>query len=82
VGADFTTWSRQCSRTGCSARAAFTLTYDYARSQVWLDELVVERDPHHYDMCARHAERLSVPQGWHLADRRRSRLVSAPLLAG
>jgi len=47
-----------------------TLTYDYGRSQVWLDDLAVERDPHSYDMCLRHASRLSVPYGWHLDDRR------------
>ena len=47
-----------------------TLTYDYERSQVWLDELTAERDPHAYDLCARHAARLSVPAGWWLDDRR------------
>ena len=62
--------SRQCSRTACSAPAAFTLTYEYGRSQVWLDELSAERDPHGYDLCAAHTERLSLPLGWHLLDRR------------
>jgi len=47
--------------------------YDYGQSHAWLDVLAVERDPHTYDMCARHAERLSVPSGWHLDDRRPSR---------
>jgi len=61
---------RQCSRSGCSERAAVTLTYEYGRSQVWLDDLTPERDPHSYDMCLRHASRLSVPHGWHLEDRR------------
>ena len=42
---------RQCSRTGCSDRASVTLTYQYSRSQVWLDDLTAERDPHGYDMC-------------------------------
>lgn len=65
--------SRQCSRTGCSDAAAVTLTYDYRQSQVWIDRLAPERDPHHYDMCDRHAERLSVPRGWHLDDRRGAR---------
>jgi hypothetical protein len=47
---------------------------------VWLDRLAPERDPHAYDLCRRHADELSVPLGWHLADRR----VSLPidLLAG
>ena len=65
--------SRQCSRTGCSDAAAVTLTYDYRQSQVWIDRLVPERNPHDYDMCDRHAERLSVPRGWHLDDRRGAR---------
>ena len=40
-----------------------------------------ERDPHAYDLCRRHAARLSVPLGWHLADRRdgdRPRRLTAP----
>jgi hypothetical protein len=47
------------------------LTYQYGQAQVWLDDLSHERDPHAYDMCARHASRLTVPQGWVLRDRRR-----------
>jgi Protein of unknown function (DUF3499) len=62
---------RQCSRTACAELATATLTYEYGRSHVWLDALSAERDPHGYDLCAGHAERLSVPLGWHLVDRRR-----------
>lgn len=62
--------TRQCSRTGCAESAAVTLTYNYARQQVWIDALLPERDPHVYDLCDRHADRLSVPNGWHLDDRR------------
>lgn len=61
---------RQCSRSGCSDAAAVTLSYHYGQSQVWIDHLTPEREPHMYDMCDRHAARLSVPQGWHLDDRR------------
>lgn len=61
---------RQCSRSGCSDAAAITLSYHYGQSQVWIDHLSPEREPHMYDMCDRHAERLSVPRGWHLDDRR------------
>ena len=32
--------------------------------------LLEERDPHHYDLCDRHAGRLNPPQGWQLRDRR------------
>lgn len=64
---------RQCSRTGCSDDAAVTLTYQYAHAQVWLDHLAGERDPHAYDLCGRHAARLTAPQGWHVIDRRAGR---------
>lgn len=64
---------RQCSRTGCSDAAAVTLSYHYDTSQVWIDHLWPERDPHRYDLCDRHAARLSVPVGWSIDDRRRGR---------
>jgi len=70
---------RQCSRSGCSDTAAFTLSYNYGTSQVWIDRLWPEREPHMYDMCDRHAARLSVPRGWHLDDRcgdRRATLIA------
>lgn len=70
---------RQCSRTGCAEPAVVTLSYDYARALVWIDELIGERDPHSYDLCDRHGSRVTVPQGWQLRDRR---VDSAPLLAG
>ncbi|MEM1333334.1 MAG: DUF3499 family protein [Actinomycetota bacterium] len=74
--------SRQCSRTGCAEPAAVTLMYNYARQQVWIDVLLPERDPHRYDLCERHADRLSVPHGWHLDDRRHQRDgVATPLIA-
>jgi hypothetical protein len=44
---------------------------------VWLDDLSGERDPHSYDLCQRHAARLSVPNGWRLEDRRTRELVYA-----
>lgn len=51
-----------------------TLTYQYSRSVAWLDNLARERDPHAYDLCERHGERLSVPSGWRLEDRRHQAL--------
>lgn len=62
--------SRQCTRQGCVRSASVTLSYQYARSLVWLDDLSPERDPHSYDLCTTHADRLSPPSGWHLEDRR------------
>jgi len=62
--------ARHCSRTGCSEAATASLTYDYAHAMAWLDVLHLERDPHAYDLCDRHAARLSAPRGWQLRDRR------------
>ena len=75
--------ARQCSRTGCSEAATVTLTYQYSLAQVWLDGLAADRDPHAYDLCHRHADRLTAPQGWHVRDRRhgtrrRTRRRSSP----
>ena len=64
--------TRHCSRPDCAEPAVVTLSYDYGRSQVWLDDLLPDRDPHAYDMCRRHAARLSVPLGWRLFDRNRT----------
>ena len=55
---------RQCSRTGCRAPAAVTLTYDYRDSVVAVGPLSPAPDPHGYDLCEAHDRRLSVPQGW------------------
>ncbi|QEO13510.1 DUF3499 family protein [Agromyces intestinalis] len=55
---------RPCSRSACTAEAVATLTYDYADSMVVLGPLAFRAEPHAYDLCARHAERTSVPRGW------------------
>ena len=65
---------RQCSRPGCAERATVTLTFEYGRANVWLDELAEERDPHAYDLCRRHTSALSVPVGWHVLDRRQGKV--------
>lgn len=67
--------TRQCSRTGCALPAVATLEYHYGRSQVWIHDLAAEREPHAYDLCDRHASRLSVPNGWRLEDRRSRRVL-------
>ena len=71
--------TRLCSRPGCAEPATATLTYQYDRGSVWIDELLVEREPHAYDLCERHAGRVSVPRGWRLDDRRGLASVPAPL---
>ena len=54
---------RQCCRPACAEPAVATVTYHYGTQAAWLDPLSAERDPHSYDMCARHAERLRPPAG-------------------
>lgn len=56
--------TRSCSKVACSRDAVATLTYDYADSMVVLGPLATRAEPHSYDLCAVHAERLSAPQGW------------------
>ncbi len=41
-----------------------TLTYVYADSTAVLGPLATYAEPHTYDLCAVHAERLTVPRGW------------------
>ncbi|HLS24703.1 MAG TPA: DUF3499 domain-containing protein [Beutenbergiaceae bacterium] len=55
---------RQCSRSTCSGAAVATLTYVYADSTAVLGPLATHAEPHSYDLCLTHAERLTVPQGW------------------
>jgi hypothetical protein len=57
---------RRCSRTACAAEAVATLTFDYADSMAVLGPLALTREPHSYDLCARHAERTSAPRGWRI----------------
>ena len=56
--------SRPCSRVNCHETAVATLTYAYADSMAVLGPLSGRAEPHGYDLCARHAERLSAPKGW------------------
>lgn len=57
---------RVCSRVSCTAEAVATLTYDYADQLAVLGPLAHTPEPHSYDLCVRHAERTSTPQGWQL----------------
>lgn len=61
--------SASCSRPACSRPPAATLTYDYASRTATVDHLAPSH-PMQYDLCAPHAGRLSVPNGWTLVDRR------------
>lgn len=41
-----------------------TLTYVYADSTAVLGPLATYAEPHCYDLCSAHAERLVAPRGW------------------
>lgn len=41
-----------------------TLTYAYADSTAVVGPLATAAEPHSYDLCAQHAEHLTVPKGW------------------
>jgi hypothetical protein len=55
---------RACSKVACNLHAVATLTYVYADSMAVLGPLSGKHEPHSYDLCEKHADRLSVPQGW------------------
>ena len=55
---------RPCSKVACSSDAIATLTYVYADSMAVLGPLSQKAEPHSYDLCEKHADRLSAPQGW------------------
>lgn len=55
---------RLCSKVGCAREAVATLTYDYRDQMAALGPLGIANHPHVHDLCAPHADRLSVPAGW------------------
>ncbi|MFT4263069.1 MAG: DUF3499 domain-containing protein [Nocardioides sp.] len=56
--------ARRCSRTACTRPAVMTLTYVYADQTAVLGPLAIHAEPHAYDLCSEHSERLSAPRGW------------------
>jgi hypothetical protein len=56
--------TRRCSRNACTRSAVATLTYVYRDSTAVLGPLATYAEPHCYDLCADHAERLTAPRGW------------------
>lgn len=61
---------RRCRRSLCGDAAVATLTFRYASAQAWLEDLAPEPEPQRWDLCADHAEALTVPVGWDLVDAR------------
>lgn len=64
---------RRCSKPSCSRPAVSTLTYVYADSTAVLGPLATYAEPHCYDLCQVHSERMTVPRGWEVV-----RLVPDP----
>lgn len=56
--------ARLCSRSACGRPAVATLTYVYGDSTAVLGPLATHAEPHSYDLCTEHAERLTAPRGW------------------
>ncbi|MFZ4122978.1 MAG: DUF3499 domain-containing protein [Candidatus Planktophila sp.] len=59
-------YGRACSRTSCRLTATMTLTYNYADSTAVIGSLATFSEPHAYDLCEKHGERLTVPNGWNV----------------
>ena len=58
--------SRTCSRASCKLPAVKTLTYVYADSTAVLGPLAMYAEPHSYDLCQSHSEKLTLPNGWNV----------------
>lgn len=57
---------RRCSRPSCVNDATATLTYVYADSTAVLGPLATYAEPHCYDLCEVHVDRMVAPRGWDL----------------
>ena len=67
--------TRQCARPGCSdAGRPPTVRLRLRRAApCWLDDVVAEPHPRHYDLCRRHATAHDGAHGWELRDRAQRR---------
>lgn len=57
---------RVCSKPSCTGQAVATLTYVYADCTAVLGPLATYAEPHCYDLCLKHSERLTAPVGWEI----------------
>lgn len=55
---------RRCSKPSCTSQAIATLTYIYADCTAVLGPLATNAEPHCYDLCQVHSERMTAPKGW------------------
>ncbi len=58
--------ARRCSKPSCTRPAVATLTYVYADCTAVLGPLATYAEPHCYDLCQAHSERLTAPRGWEI----------------
>jgi len=63
-GAQVTRQRRACSKPSCSEPAVATLTYVYSDCTAVVGPLATYAEPHCYDLCQKHSERLTAPIGW------------------
>lgn len=56
--------ARRCSKPSCRRPATSTLTYVYSDSTAVLGPLATFAEPHSYDLCEEHSQRLTAPRGW------------------
>ena len=57
---------RRCSKPSCAQPAVSTLTYVYADSTAVVGPLATYAEPHCYDLCQMHTDRLTAPRGWEI----------------
>ncbi len=55
-----------------------TLTYVYSDQTAVLGPLATYAEPHAYDLCELHADRLSVPRGWEVISLNRESTTPGP----
>ena len=55
-----------------------TLTYVYADQTAVLGPLATFAEPHAYDLCLEHSERLSAPRGWEVVRLTMGRIDPGP----
>lgn len=56
--------TRRCSKPSCTSKAVATLTYVYSDQTAVLGPLATYAEPHCYDLCERHSQKLTAPRGW------------------
>ena len=55
---------RACSRPTCNQPAVASLTYDYGEATAVLGPLPMNREPHAFELCDKHAHNFTAPRGW------------------